>query len=125
VLVTRFGELEAAIMDVVWDAAGPVRVRDVADHLNRNRNLAFNTVQTVMENLFYKGWLSRRKEGRAYHYSAARSREDYAARLVTEALGAARHPAATLMRVVGEMDPAEVGELRAALDAAARREQYP
>ena len=121
--MTRFGDLEAAIMDVVWDAPGPVRVREVADELNRSRALAFNTVQTVMENLFYKGWLSRRKDGRAYSYTPAQSREDYAARLITEALGAARHPAATLMRVVGDLDPAEISELRAALDAAARQER--
>jgi predicted transcriptional regulator len=120
--VTRFGDLEAEIMDAVWEAAGPVKVRDVADQLNRRRSLAFNTVQTVMENLYYKGWLSRRKDGRAYSYTPAQSREDYAARLVSEALGEARHPAATLMRVVGELDPAEVAELRAALDAAAERE---
>jgi predicted transcriptional regulator len=121
--VARFGDLEAAIMDAVWAAPGPVRVREVADQLNRQRALAFNTVQTVMENLYYKGWLARRKDGRAYSYSPARSREDYAARLVSEALEVALHPAATLMRVVEDLDPAEVAELRAALEAAARRER--
>jgi predicted transcriptional regulator len=121
--VTKFGELEAAIMDVVWDAPGAVRVREVADRLNQSRTLAFNSVQTVMENLFYKGWLSRSKDGRAYTYLPKQSREDYAARLVTEALGAARDPAATLMRVMGELKPDEVSELRAALDAAAERQR--
>jgi predicted transcriptional regulator len=120
--VARLGDLEAAIMDVVWAAPGQVRVRDVADQLNRQRTLAFNTVQTVMENLFYKGWLTRHKDGRAYSYAQARSREDYAARLVSEALEVASHPAATIMRVVEDLDPAEVAELRAALDAAARRD---
>jgi predicted transcriptional regulator len=121
--VARFGDLEAAIMDAVWAAPGPVRVREVADQLNRQRALAFNTVQTVMENLYYKGWLTRRKDGRAYSYAQARSREDYAARLVSEALEVALHPAATLMRVVEDLDPAEVAELRAALEAAARRDR--
>jgi predicted transcriptional regulator len=50
--MARFGDLEAAIMDVVWAAAAPVRVREVAEQLNRDRPLAFNTVQTVMENLY-------------------------------------------------------------------------
>ena len=121
--MARFGDLEAAIMDAVWASPGPVRVREVADQLNRQRALAFNTVQTVMENLYYKGWLTRRKDGRAYSYTQARSREDYAARLVSEALEVAPHPAATLMRVVEDLDPAEVAELRAALEAAARRER--
>ena len=59
--MARFGDLEAAIMDVVWTAGAPVRVRAVSEQLNRDRPLAFNTVQTVMENLYRKGWLGRHK----------------------------------------------------------------
>jgi predicted transcriptional regulator len=116
--MARFGDLEAAIMDVVWAAEAPVRVREVADQLNRDRPLAFNTVQTVMENLYRKGWLSRHRSGRPYWYVPVRSREDYVAGLMSEALAVARDPAATLMRLVGDLDPAEVVQLRAALDAA-------
>ena len=47
--MARFGDLEAAIMDAMWAAAGPLRVREVADELNRDRPLAFNTVQTVID----------------------------------------------------------------------------
>jgi predicted transcriptional regulator len=120
--MARFGDLEAAIMDVMWPAGRPLRVREVADELNRDRPLAFNTVQTVMENLFRKGWLNRRKDGRAYWYVTAQSREDYVARLLGEALAVARDPAATLVRLVEDLEPAEIAQLRAALDAAADRE---
>jgi predicted transcriptional regulator len=120
--MARFGDLEAAIMDVVWAAGAPVRVREVSEQLNRDRPLAFNTVQTVMENLYRKGWLERRKDGRAYWYTAERSRDDYAAGLVAEALMAAADPAATLVRLVGELEPGEAARLRAALDAAVERE---
>jgi predicted transcriptional regulator len=118
----RFGDLEAAIMDVVWAAGAPLRVREVADQLNRDRPLAFNTVQTVMDNLHRKGWLTRQKAGRAYLYVAERSREDYVASLLGEALAVASDPAATLVRLVENMDPAEIAQLRAALDAAVDRE---
>jgi predicted transcriptional regulator len=110
--------LEAAIMDAMRAAGRPLRVREAADELNRDRPLAFNTVQTVMEILFRKGWLNRRKDGRAYWYVTAASREDYVARLLGEALAVARDPAATLVRLVEDLDPAEVAQLRAALDAA-------
>jgi predicted transcriptional regulator len=53
--MSRFGDLEAAIMDVIWAAEKPLRVREVADELNRGRPLAFTTVQTVIENLFREG----------------------------------------------------------------------
>jgi predicted transcriptional regulator len=120
--MARFGDLEAAIMDVMWAAGEPLRVREVADELNRTRPLAFNTVQTVMENLFRKDWLDRQKSGRAYFYVAARSREDYVAGLMGEALAVARDPAATLVRLVEDLEPAEIAQLRMALDAAAERE---
>ncbi len=120
--MARFGDLEAAIMDVMWAAGGPLRVREVADELNQNRPLAFNTVQTVMENLFRKGWLDREKSGRAYRYVTVRSREDYVAGLLGEALAVARDPAATLVRLVEDLEPGEIAQLRVALDAAAERE---
>ena len=120
--MARFGDLEAAIMDVVWAAGAPVRVREVCEELNQVRPLAFNTVQTVMENLYRKGWLGRQKDGRAYWYVAERSRDDYAAGLLAEALSAAEDPAATLVRLVGDLEPGEAARLRAALDAAVDRE---
>lgn len=120
--MARFGDLEAAIMDVMWAAGQPLRVREVADELNRERPLAFNTVQTVMEILFRKGWLDRQKNGRAYWYVTVRSREDYVAGLMSEALSVASDPAATLLRLVEELEPSEVAQLRMALDAAAERE---
>ena len=120
--MARFGDLEAAIMDVVWAAGEPVRVREVSDQLNRERALAFNTVQTVMENLYHKGWLSRAKNGRAYWYEPVRSRDDYVTQLLDEALSVAPDPAATLVRLVGQMEPAEIASLRAALDAATSKE---
>ena len=120
--MARFGGLEAAIMDVVWAAAAPVRVRQVSDELNRERPLAFNTVQTVMENLYYKGWLERHKDGRAYRYEPVRSRDDYAAGLLAEALAEAGDRTATLVRLVGDLKPGEAARLRAALDAATDQE---
>jgi predicted transcriptional regulator len=120
--MARFGDLEAAIMDAVWAAGAPVRVREVSEQLNQGRPLAFNTVQTVMENLYRKGWLGRHKDGRAYWYEPARSRDDYAAGLLTEALSAARDPTATLVHLVGNLEPGEAVQLRAALDAAIDRE---
>src|ERR1700738_2362434 len=102
--MARFGDLEAAIMDVVWAAGTPVRVREVCEQLNHDRPLAFNTVQTVMENLYRKGWLNRHKDGRAYWYESVRSREDYVAQLMAEALSVADDPAATLVRLVGNME---------------------
>ena len=60
-------------MELVWAAAGPVSVREVAAGLNEGRNapLAYTTVMTVMSRLAEKGALTRVREGRGYRYEAA------------------------------------------------------
>lgn len=112
-----FGELEQAIMDVVWAAEGPLTVREVLDQLNRERpqQLAYNTVQTVMEILHRKGWLSRAKDGRAFRYQATKDREEYAATLIDQVWATGADRAATLVRLFEQLDDGEVAELRAAL----------
>jgi predicted transcriptional regulator len=59
-------------MDIVWDLAKPVTVREVVDRLNLGRKspLAYTTVMTVMSRLAAKEMLSRRREGRGYVYEA-------------------------------------------------------
>ena len=57
-----FGELEAAIMDRAWSSGGPLLMRDIQQALTPAR--AYNTVLTVVEILYRKGWLPREKDGR-------------------------------------------------------------
>jgi predicted transcriptional regulator len=115
--VRGFGELEQAIMDVVWAADAPLSVRDVLGRLNATRPqpLAYNTVQTVMEVLHRKDWLTRAKDGRAFRYKATKSREEYAASLIDQVWATGADRTATLVRLFDELDPGELAELRAAL----------
>ncbi len=115
-----FGELEAAIMDRVWLAGRPALVREIWAALRPEREPAFNTVQTVMEILYRKGWLAREKDGRAWRYRAAVSREDYTAGLMGEALEASTDRVAALRSFVERIDPAEARQLRRMLDRALR-----
>ncbi|MBN9620569.1 MAG: BlaI/MecI/CopY family transcriptional regulator [Actinobacteria bacterium] len=114
----RFGDLEAAVMAEVWSAGRPVRVRDVLSRINRRKQLAYTTVQTVMEVLHRKGWLSRSKDGRANLYTATASREDYIAGLMGEALTETDDRAAALLRFFERMDAGQARELRRAWDQA-------
>jgi predicted transcriptional regulator len=116
--VRDFGELEAAIMERVWSAGRPLLVREIQQALQPER--AYNTVWTVTEILYRKGWLTRTKEGRAYRYEPTASREDYTAGLMGEALAASTDRAAALRRFAETIDPAEAEELREALEQARR-----
>ncbi|MFJ3620648.1 BlaI/MecI/CopY family transcriptional regulator [Streptomyces iakyrus] len=119
--MAQFGELEAAIMDAVWDAGRPLRVREVLERLDRDPEPAYNTVHTVTEILHRKGWLSKEKDGRAYQYGATKSREEYVAGLMGEALSAAEDRKATLARFVQQMQPGEAEELHRLLGQAVAR----
>jgi predicted transcriptional regulator len=119
--VRAFGELEAAIMDRVWAARRPVLVREVHDWLRPERQPAYNTVHTVVEILYRKGYLAREKDGRAYRYRATASREDYTAGLMTEAFATSTDRLATLRSFVQRIGPAEAEELRALLDDGTQR----
>jgi uncharacterized protein YutE (UPF0331/DUF86 family) len=44
--VSRFGELEATVMDHLWDAGAPRSVRDILEALQRERTIAHTTVTT-------------------------------------------------------------------------------
>ena len=87
-MLRGFGELEAAIMDRLWARGEPATVREVLADLRGDRELAYNTVLTVMDNLFKKGWLRRERAGRAHRYAPVTSREGYGARLMRDALDA-------------------------------------
>jgi predicted transcriptional regulator len=114
--VRGFGDLEAAIMDVVWSTPQPMYVREVRAKLNEDRELAYTSVQTVMDILHRKGWLAREKDGRAYQYWATASRDDYAASLLGQALETSESKTGALLRLFEQMNPREVRQLRAALD---------
>jgi predicted transcriptional regulator len=116
-----FGDLEAVIMQRVWDHARPVTVRELFDELVRERAIAYTTVMTTMDNLYRKGWLARAKEGKAYRYTATASREEYSARLMREALDDGGNTQAVLTHFVAQMDGAESEVLRAVVRALADR----
>ena len=111
-----FGDLESAIMDQVWSAGRPLLVREIQRALYPER--AYNTVWTVTEILYRKGWLARDKDGRAYRYRPTTSREDYTAGLMGEVFDTSTDRLATLRLFVERIDPAEADKLRAMLDEA-------
>ncbi len=103
-----FGDLEAVIMQMVWDHDGPVTVRDLFSELSGEREIAYTTVMSTMDNLHRKGWLARTKEGKAYRYTATASREEYSARLMAEALAGGGDTEAVLSHFVAQIDGAGV-----------------
>lgn len=116
----RLGELEAEIMDRLWRWRRPATVREVVDDINRSRPVAYTTVMTVADILHRKGWLRREKAGRAWLYEPERSREEYSAALMRDALGSSEDRKAALLRFVEHMSNEDVQALDAALRSIGR-----
>ncbi len=112
----RFGELEAVIMDRLWEQGRPMLVREMVENLRGERPLAYTTVMTVMENLHRKGWLRRERDGRAWRYEPTGSRSGYTAALMNEALTTSSDRRTALAHFVLQMSPHDAELLREALD---------
>jgi predicted transcriptional regulator len=82
-LASLFGTLELRVLDALWARGTEVSVRDVLDQFP---NAAYTTVMTTMERLYRKGVLERRKDGRAYLYRAAHSREALESRVLARTI---------------------------------------
>lgn len=114
--MTKFGELESIVMDLLWSASGPRTIRQVLERMPPGRQPAYTTVQTVMDRLARKGQLVRQAEGRANVYRPLTSREDHAAALMQEALHDGGDPRAALLHFVERIEPEQAQALRSALD---------
>ena len=62
-------DMQREIMEVVW-AGGEATVSEIWDALASRRQLARNTVQTMVVRLEENGWLKHHEDGRTFVYSA-------------------------------------------------------
>ena len=109
------GELERAVVDVLWDAVEPMTARAVTDALV-GRELAVTTVLTVLSRLESKGVVRRARDGRAHTYEAVAGRDEHTAELMRQVLDTAGDRDDALARFVGSVSPEDVEALRRALD---------
>ena len=110
----ELGPLERTVMDVVWDSADGVTVRDVLDQRGVD-DLAYTTVMTILDRLWRKGYVSRRRRGRAYAYRPRISREEHVAGVVSEALAGAQDRREVMLGFVRGVSEEDIVELRRAL----------
>jgi len=111
------GDLEQAVMSVLWDHGPDQSVRQVLTHLRDSRDLAYTTVMTVLDRLAKKDLALRSRDGRAWLYSAASTREELTAasmRVGLDTLDSGDRQAA-MLHFLGQADAAELDDLRAAL----------
>ena len=115
-------ELSAAeweIMHTIWRTGQPVTVRQVLDRAYPRGEKAYTTVQTLMNIMVDKGFLTRRKEGRVNVYTAITGKEDVlrgsltgiAQRMFQGSFGAM----ASFLINTGQLNDGEIEQLRSIL----------
>ncbi len=70
------GELESAIIKQVWQNPD-CTARDVLNRMAYQRQLAYTTVVTVLGRLHKKGFLKRRRDGRAFLYRSGITQTEF------------------------------------------------
>lgn len=83
-IVAALGTLERDTLNEVWRQK-EVNVRQVTQAFNDS--VAYTTVMTTLDRLYKKGFLNRRKEGRAFFYSARFSPEELERGLAEDVFG--------------------------------------
>ena len=117
ILLDSLGKLERAVMREVWrrGRAAEVSVREVCDALETE--LAYTTVMTTLDRLHKKGLLARRKQSRAFVYSAAFSpaelQREIAGNVINHLLADTerQHVLSYFVESVGDRDRALLDEL--------------
>lgn len=107
----ELGPLERALMDQIWDRDDHVTVRDLIDEPGI-RGLAYTTVMTVLDRLWQKGFVARRRVGRAYSYRARTTREHYLSSLVGQVFAASEDRRSVLLGFARKIDGDDLAELR-------------
>lgn len=118
-MIRELGELETAVMTLVWGSDTAVTVREAMERLRSDgRALAYTTVGSVMDNLHTKGRLHRTPDGRAFKYTPAGTRAQYAAGLMKRSLERSDDATASFAALFAALTADQWSALEAALPIA-------
>jgi predicted transcriptional regulator len=109
------GELERAVMDLLWDQGGWLTPGEVHQRLG-DPSLAYTTVMTILVRLWQKGRVERHRDGRAYAYHPVQGRDQYVAERMEHLLAEARDRSAVFSHFLDAIDPGDRVQLRRLLN---------
>lgn len=107
-------------MEALWDADGWLTPREVHTVVGRSRELAYNTVLTVLVRLWEKGRLQRHRDGRGHVYRPLQSREQHLTARMERVLSEARDRPAALANFVEALGSKDRRQLRRLLGRTTR-----
>ena len=118
--------LELQIMQVLW-RNGPSTVQLVQRSLSASNELAYTTVQTVLNNLERKGKVTRQLSGRAFTYKAFETKESVLTQAIRDLaermFGGSSEDLVMSLVKSRQVDPQRIADLSRIVAAEARSDQ--
>lgn len=115
--LSPFGDLERKVMEILWkNKETSLSVKEVHQELGE-KEFAYTTIMTVLDRLYHKGVLGRKKEGKAYYYFPLFSKEEFQKRIARELMkNLAKEDFSSLVfafeGVVEDLSPEEIKHLK-------------
>ncbi len=113
------GVLEEKVMEALWKRS-PLTVRKVCKLLRGEHEPAYTTVMTTLDRLFKKGLLQRHKDGIAFMYEPAMTKDDYRRRVLEGTISSlitqkadADHVLAAFVDAAADIDESNLARLEA------------
>ena len=112
---TGIGSLEADILAIIWESK-QATVRDVYETLREQRQIAYTTVMTVMNNLVKKELLTQDRTAIAYVYTPAIPGNEVASTILDSVVqrlfrGRSNVALSHLLGLKSDLDPTQTAEL--------------
>jgi predicted transcriptional regulator len=121
-------ELELEILKVLWEEA-PLPVREVRDRLEEQaaRTLTYSSVITMLNIMVRKGYLRRRKKGKAFLFSPKVEKQNVSGGIIGDLMARLfdGSPAAMMLNLLetADLDPEELSALRKLINRKAKEQQ--
>jgi predicted transcriptional regulator len=122
-LQQALGQLEAGVMNVVWDSTEPLCVDEVRTGLveRTSKEAAYTTIMTTLDRLYKKGFLARERRGKAYYYRAKVSRSELGSNVTKQVIDGllttfAEPAISYFVEALGDTDPEKLDSLAALIE---------
>jgi predicted transcriptional regulator len=116
----QVSEAESVVMQVLWEADGPLAAEDVVAALARSQGWQEASIKTLLNRVLKKGAIAAKREGRRYLYSPVLQREAWllgeSEGLLGRLFGGRVAPLVAHFSQHRKLDPADVAALRKLLE---------
>lgn len=121
-----FGDLEEKVMEAIW-RLGNATVSETREFLSKDK-FAHTTIMTILDRLYKKGILTRKKEGKGYRYYPLITKDEFEKAIAKKVVSdmVKNNPSLAIPAfegVVEELSPEEIKKLKKIIEEKIKNEE--